>query len=89
LSNGIACWGRGKEGVTLAECTNVNCINKFKAKQDRKQVVIDNSTSQVQQHLKMKTINDYSMKDVSSDSDSENEYNGCLKMISISRKKKS
>jgi hypothetical protein len=58
LSNGIACWGCGKEGVTLAECTNVNCMKKFKAKQDRKQVVTDNSTFQGQQHLNIKALNE-------------------------------
>jgi hypothetical protein len=46
LSNGIVCWGCGKEGITLGECTNPSCIKRFKVKQDRKQSGIDNSTIQ-------------------------------------------
>jgi hypothetical protein len=50
--------GCGKEGVTLAKCTNVNCIKKFKAKQDRKQPATDNSTFQGQHHLNVKVMNE-------------------------------
>jgi hypothetical protein len=36
-SGGITFWGCGKDGVTLAQCPNANCVKKFKAKQERKQ----------------------------------------------------
>jgi hypothetical protein len=32
-SGGITCWGCGKDGVTLAQCPNTNCVKKFKEKQ--------------------------------------------------------
>ena len=32
----IACWGCGKPGVVLSECTNPECVAKWKAKQEKK-----------------------------------------------------
>jgi hypothetical protein len=76
LSNGIVCWGCGKEGITLAECTNPSCIKRFKAKQDRKQSSIDNSTIQRQQHLNVKAVIEDSAEHGSNENDSDKEYNG-------------
>jgi hypothetical protein len=32
----VACWGFGKEGIVMSDCTNTECVKKWKAKQDRK-----------------------------------------------------
>jgi hypothetical protein len=49
-SGPIACWGCGKEGVTLYQCTNPSRIKKNKVKQERKQA----SYNQGQQHFNIK-----------------------------------
>jgi hypothetical protein len=76
LLNGIVYWGCGKEGITLAECTNPSCIKRFKAKQDRKQSSIDNSTIQGQQHLNVKAVIEDSVEHRSNENDLDKEYNG-------------
>jgi hypothetical protein len=49
---GIECWGYGKVGVLLSECVLLACIQKWKAKQDRKTTKTDNPPQQQgQQHL--------------------------------------
>ena len=66
---GITCWGCGKDGVTLAQCTNTNCVKKYKATQERKKSTHDKG----QQHLNM--VMDHEMESTTyHKDDSDKEY---------------
>ena len=70
-SGGITCWGCGKDGVTLAQCTNTNCVKKHKARLERKQP----SHDQGQQHLNMISSREIKSTSYLQD-DSDKEYCG-------------
>jgi hypothetical protein len=68
-SGGITCWGCGKDGITLAQCTNTSCVKRYKAKQESKQSMYD----QGQQHLNM--VRDHEVEPTTyQQDDSDKEY---------------
>jgi hypothetical protein len=80
-SGPIVCWGCGKEGVTLYECTNPSCIKKNKVKQERKQasynqgqkhfnIKIDDSM-EGKQHINMKIAKSGETENIKNESDTE------------------
>jgi hypothetical protein len=52
--NVVACWGCGKEGITLAQCGKESCIQKYKARQERKQTANEKNVQHGQQHFNAK-----------------------------------
>jgi hypothetical protein len=66
----IHCWGCGKEGIVMSECTNELCIKKWKAKQDRR----SNTTGAGQQHLNIGQNDVFEFKETNEIIESE--YNG-------------
>jgi hypothetical protein len=69
FAGGISWWGYGREGATLSQCTNANCLKKYKAKQDRKQSAYD----QGRQHLNMVLVDKLDLDTDHQDS-SDKEY---------------
>jgi hypothetical protein len=80
-SGPIACWGCGKERVTLYQCTNPSCIKKNKVKHERKQALynqgqqhfnikIDDSL-EGEQHINMKIAKSGETENIKNESDTE------------------
>jgi hypothetical protein len=54
--SGIACWGCGKEGIVLSQCTNTACIKRYKIKQEKMSV---KATEKGEQHINVAGNNKY------------------------------